>query len=71
MGRDANTCGRLRLTIAFNTDSVSLPTNIRHRRAPNCSRETISINGLLKQYAVDRVRKVWTVLAGIEPVEDH
>ena len=29
------------------------------------------MNGSLKHYAVDTVRKVWTVFAGYEPVDVH
>jgi hypothetical protein len=36
---------------------------------PNILHDRNAVNGLLKQYAVDRGRNAWTALAGYEPVD--
>jgi hypothetical protein len=70
MGRDANTCGKLYKISQLHVVWIA---SVCQHWAQTCSRDgRISINGLiLKQNAVDTARKVWTVVAGNEPVDVH
>ena len=50
---------------------VELLASVFQHWVQSSTRQRISMNGLLNNYAEVTARKVWTVLAGNEPVDIH
>ena len=50
---------------------VELLASVFQHWVQTSSRQRISMNGLPNHYAEDTVRKLWTILAGNEPVDIH